>query len=146
MTSLFTLISAEMRDGESLADIRVAAMRESLIAVGRFDAERARRRFLDSFDPAYTRKIMVAGRCVGFVVVRPEVDSLLLDHLYLLPQDQGKGIGQAVLKQVFAEADQALRVGALKGSRSNDFYRRHGFVLIEETEWDRYYWRKPEVR
>ncbi|WP_284617625.1 GNAT family N-acetyltransferase [Aquabacterium humicola] len=134
-------------DAEDLARIRVEAMRESLEAVGRFDAQRARDRFLGTFVADHTREIVASGQRVGFVVVRPLDDGLLLDHLYLLPAAQGRGLGGAVLAVLFADADAAgrpLRVGALKHSRSNQFYLRHGFRLIESAEWDNYYVRQPE--
>jgi GNAT superfamily N-acetyltransferase len=137
------------RDAEDLARIRVEAMRESLEAVGRFDAQRARDRFLGGFDAACTREIVADGERVGFVVVRPLDDGLLLDHLYLLPAAQGRGLGSAVLAALFADADaagQRLRVGALKHSRSNAFYLRHGFRLVESAEWDNYYERLPAGR
>jgi GNAT superfamily N-acetyltransferase len=72
---------------------------------------------------------------------------LLLDHLYVRPGHQGKGIGAAVLAQVFAEADAAglqVRVGALRGSESNRFYARHGFVQVEQGEFDNYYVRSGQ--
>jgi len=37
---------------EALVAIRIAAMRESLERIGRFDRQRARERFLAGFDPA----------------------------------------------------------------------------------------------
>ncbi|MGS0759027.1 GNAT family N-acetyltransferase, partial [Roseateles sp. GG27B] len=72
-------------------------------------------------------------------------DGLLLNHLYIHPLAQGQGIGTAVLAQVFAAADaQALpvRVGALRGSRSNDFYVQQGFKIVEQAEFDNYYVRQ----
>ncbi|RQT13111.1 hypothetical protein [Burkholderia contaminans] len=33
--------------------------------------------------------------------------------------------------------------GALRGSDSNRFYARHGFVQADEAEWDIYYMRAP---
>lgn len=147
MTSgTITLRPVSQGDGESLAELRVVAMRESLEAVGRFDPERARSRFLSGFVPEYTREILVDGMCVGFVVVRPLDDELLLDHLYIAPAAQGRGIGSQVLAVVFAEADlanQNIRVGALKQSRSNLFYLRHGFEFVSATDWDNYYVRRP---
>ena len=140
------LRAVSLDDADALADLRVAAMRASLEAAGRFDADRARNRFLANFVPQFTRHIVVAGERVGFVVVRPAADELLLDHLYVVPPMQGRGIGAAVLAVVFAEADaerRNLRVGALKGSRSNAFYQRHGFRLIDSGEWDLYYVRRP---
>lgn len=132
---------------EHLASLRVEAMRESLERIGRFDAVRARTRFLDSFSPDHTHEILAAGECVGFFVVKPlEEGTLLLDHLYVRPSHQNRGIGAAVLQSIFAAADEAalpVRVGALRGSDSNRFYARHGFELVDRAEFDNYYVRKP---
>ena len=133
---------AEAADAEALVALRIEAMRESLEHIGRFDPVRARERFLSSFSPEHTRHIEVHGSRVGFVVVKPHENGLLLDHLYVTPLYQNQGIGAAVLRQVFAEADAKvvqLRVGALHGSRSNAFYIRHGFAFVEQAEWDNYY-------
>lgn len=133
-------------DGEELATLRVHAMRESLEQVGRFDPQRARERFLSGFSPAETRHVLNGEVKVGFVVVRTVGPELLLDHLYIHPEHQGKGIGSAVLAKVFAHAERqgkSVRVGALKQSRSNEFYTRHGFVATEQSEWDNYYVRHP---
>ena len=143
-----TLEAVCAADAESLAALRVEAMRESLERAGRFDAERARARFLDGFAPEFTRAIVLQGERVGFVVVRPHADGLLLDHLYVRPAHQGSGIGAAVLRVVFAEADARganLRVGALRGSDSNRFYQAHGFEQVEEAEFDIYYVRRPRA-
>jgi ribosomal protein S18 acetylase RimI-like enzyme len=132
-------------DAESLADLRVVAMRESLEHIGRFDPVRARQRFLTTFDPALTRHIVADGVRIGFVVVRPIGGGLLLDHLYIDPRFQRRGYGAAVLKQVFADADLQrvdIRVGALKESDANRFYVSHGFVFVEASEFDNYYVRK----
>jgi GNAT superfamily N-acetyltransferase len=129
-------------DAEELASLRVEAMRESLERVGRFDPVRARTRFLSSFSAAHTRHILRAGRPVGVVVIRPEGDALLLDHLYVHPSEQGNGIGSAVLHMLQAEATVAslpIHVGALKESRSNGFCIRHGFKPLAQGEWDNYY-------
>ncbi|MGJ7498309.1 GNAT family N-acetyltransferase [Variovorax sp. RT4R15] len=139
---------ASARDAEDLAALRVIAMRPSLERVGRFDPQRARDRFLANFTPASTRHLVVEGHRVGFVVVRHLGDHLLLDHLYVHPAQQGKGIGATVLAVVFADADaqgMPVRVGALRASESNRFYVRHNFEPVEEAEWDNYYLRMPAV-
>ena len=141
-----TLREASQADAEALATLRVEAMRESLEHVGRFDPERARDRFLSGFLASHTRHVFDNGTQVGFVVVRPSGTDLLLDHLYIHPARQGRGIGSIVLQLVFEEADRTgkrLRVGALKESRSNNFYQRHGFEAAEQGEWDNYYVRHP---
>lgn len=137
--------STDSADADVLVDIRIAAMRESLERIGRFDPQRARERFLASFDPALCRFIGADGVRVGFILIRPQEDHWLLAHFYILPNHQGKGIGAAVLSEVFKDADahhMDIRVGALRGSDSNRFYQRHGFVQASEAEWDIYYVRK----
>jgi hypothetical protein len=50
------------------------------------------------------------------------------------------------LQEVFADADMQrmpIRLGALRGSDSNRFYQRHGFMPTDEAEWDIYYVRQP---
>ena len=136
---------ASAADAEELVAIRIEAMRESLERVGRFDPVRARERFLSGFDPSCTQHIVLEGQRVGFHVLKPSEGGLLLDHLYIRPAFQGLGIGARVLQAVFARADEqglVLRVGALRESRSNDFYRRHGFVQEKQGEFDNYYVRK----
>ncbi len=135
-------------DAEALVALRIAAMRESLERLGRFDPQRARDRFLSGFDPAATRHVVVEGQRVGFVVVRSHADGLLLDHLYIVPSAQGRGIGAAVMADVLADADARglrVRVGALRDSASNRFYERHGFELVERAEWDNHY-ERPACR
>lgn len=65
-----------------------------------------------------------------------------LDHLYVHPEFQGKQIGSRILEKVIAagkRADLPVKLSALVGSRSNEFYRRHGFVQIGESEFDIHY-------
>lgn len=136
------LVPANESDVEDLVKLRIAAMRDSLERMGRFDPQRARDRFLSTFSPAHTRHICINGTRIGFVVVKTGADGLLLDHLYITPEHQNNGIGSRILRMIFEEADRKglpLRVGALKKSDSNRFYIRHGFDLVEESEWDNHY-------
>jgi GNAT superfamily N-acetyltransferase len=140
--SAVVLCAASTNDLEDLVAIRIEAMRESLERLGRFNPDRARERFLGGFDASSTRRIELAGDLVGFVVIKDQQSELLLDHLYVIPSAQGKGIGSEVLAQIFREADEVerpIKVGALKESASNLFYTRHGFVFVESGEFDNYY-------
>ncbi|MCK6426951.1 MAG: GNAT family N-acetyltransferase [Burkholderiaceae bacterium] len=132
-------------DFEALMALRMAAMRESLEYIGRFDPQRARERLSRGFNPAHTRHIVYEGGLVGFVAVIPRESDWLLDHLYIHPTAQGLGIGSWVMACVLAEADRArvaVSVTALKHSDATRFYQRHGFVLEAEGEWDLYF-RRP---
>jgi len=136
------LAPASDEDFEALLSLRLAAMTESLQRLGRFDPQRARERLSRAFEPAHTRHILRRGERVGFVVLLPAADHLVLDHLYIEPSAQGLGIGSWVMAQVLDAADRqglAVRVTALKLSDANRFYQRHGFELQHESEWDLHY-------
>jgi GNAT superfamily N-acetyltransferase len=144
---IISLALAGAADLDGLVALRVEAMRDSLQRIGRFDPVRAGERLRSGFAPEATRHILAAGERAGFVVVKPQEGgpmgrSLLLDHLYVRPAFQGRGIGARVLAMVFEEADAlglAIHVGALKESDSNRFYLRNGFTEVGTGEWDIYY-------
>lgn len=142
---LVTLNPVSAEEFEALAALRLEAMRPSLERIGRFDPERSRERFRQSFVPEMTRHIEEGKIRVGFVAVRKAAGEHVLEHLYVAPQHQARGIGTVVLGIVIEEAEAAgvpLCVGALRDSDSNRFYLRHGFVQVSETEWDIYYQRR----
>lgn len=137
-------VSAE--DFEELAALRIAAMRDSLERVGRFDPERARDRLRKSFYPQATQFIRREAEKVGFSTFRLVEDGFRLDHLYIHPSQQSRGIGSWVLRQLIAIADEKqrpIRLGALRESPSNRFYLHHGFEVESEDAWDVYYVRPP---
>ena len=145
---ILSFANATAQDAEALVALRIAAMRDSLEHIGRFDPIRARERFMAGFSPDHTQHILQADQRIGFYVVKPADAGLLLDHLYIQPGHQGQGIGAAVLAHIFAQADArglAIRVGALRGSDSNRFYLRHGFALAEQGEFDNYYIRQAPL-
>ncbi|WP_282608667.1 GNAT family N-acetyltransferase [Pelagibius sp. Alg239-R121] len=134
-------------DGETLAALRVAAMRESLEALGRFEPERARTRFLNSFDPRSTFRVLSDSVLIGFYVLRDRDDYLWLDHLYVAVEQHGLGAGSQIIeivKNIARERKKPLRLGALKESRANAFYLRHDFIEQERKEWDIYYEWAPD--
>lgn len=143
----FAAVSAS--DFEELAALRIAAMRDSLEAVGRFNPERARERLRHSFYPEHTAFIVVDGQRIGFYIFRPANEGFQLDHLYVHPSCQSQGIGSEVMRHLLSLADASqmpVSLGALRDSSSNRFYQRHGFVQTCEDEWDIYYVRTPRAR
>lgn len=143
-TETLLILPAFAEDAEHLAAIRVEAMRPSLEAVGRFDPERARDRLLASFRPDDTRVIRQDDQVAGFFVVRRQADHLYLDHLYLAPAFQGRGIGRYVIERLKTEARALalpIRLVALNGSPANAFYLSCGFVRGGADALDtRYEW------
>ena len=137
-----------LHDACALAELRASAMKPGLQKIGRFDEERVRSRFLDSFVPADTKKILVNEILCGFFVVKHNPGHLYLDHLYVDPDYQNRGIGGVVLEHVVRLSEQLklpVRLGALKQSRANEFYRKHGFVRTHEDAYDIYYERSAVI-
>jgi tRNA(Leu) C34 or U34 (ribose-2'-O)-methylase TrmL/N-acetylglutamate synthase-like GNAT family acetyltransferase len=117
-------------------------MQPSLESIGRFDPARAKARLLDNFQPHNTWLVKDGNALVGFYVLIEEEHRLHLDHLYVQPNQQGKGIGGLVIDRVIARA-QLLRLpielAALKESPANEFYKAKGFRLTHQEQWDNYY-------
>ncbi len=85
----------------------------------------------------------VDGRVVGFAIHRDG----WLRHLYVDPAHQGLGVGSALLARVVAEEAPAVQLWAFaRNVRALDFYRRHGFVVVEETDGQGNEEREPDVR
>ena len=142
----FMLEGARAEDFEALLALRLRAMRHSLERLGRYDEQRARERLAEGFDPAHLRHIVVDGQRVGFIGLKTLSHALRLNHLYIDPPDQDRGIGHELLQWLCARADRAqlpVELCALKGSEANRFYLRHGFVATGEGEWDIDYVRLP---
>jgi GNAT superfamily N-acetyltransferase len=85
-----------------------------------------------------TRLIDVDGATVGSVAVRTTPAEHWLEHFYLAADQQGRGIGGAVLRRVLAEPRAQLpwRLNVLQGSAARRLYERHGFVFEHEDEVD----------
>ena len=147
MSSAVTFSAVSMADFDELVVLRIAAMRDSLERVGRFDPERARERLRKSFYPEYTEFIVLDGQRIGFYTFRPADDGFHLDHLYVHPSSQSRGVGSHVLSHLLSQSDargMPVHLGALRDSPSNRFYQRHGFTQTAEDEWDIYYIRNPQ--
>lgn len=141
----FVFEPAVESDFDALAALRIEAMRESLERIGRFDPARSTQRLRASFDAARTRHIVVDGVRAGFVIARVDGDAFRIDHLYLRPAVQSKGLGSSVVEALVAEARARalpVRVTALIESRANDFYARNGFDRTGRDGYDVHYRRE----
>ncbi|MBW8843382.1 MAG: GNAT family N-acetyltransferase [Burkholderiales bacterium] len=115
--------------------LRIEALRESLERLGRFNPDIARARLRSQFRPEWMQHLVVNGERVGYFTVEPREGELRLHHLYLRPDAQGQGVGGWVLSQIKAQG-LPITLAALRESRANDFYLRHGFRVVEEQDFD----------
>ena len=130
-----TLAPVADADFEAMLALRIDALRESLERLGRFSPEVARARMRSQFRHEWMQHLVVGGERVGYFTVEPREGELRLHHLYLKPAAQGQGIGAWVIDQVKARG-LPITLAALRESRANDFYRRHGFKVVQEQDFD----------
>ncbi|MFF0339535.1 GNAT family N-acetyltransferase [Kribbella sp. NPDC004875] len=138
----WTLRPATAADLEDLVEIRAVVMRPDLERLGRYDAVRVRQRMRDAFVPEHTRIIEVDGELAGSITLRPADDRQWLEHFYLAPAHQGRGLGTAVLTSVLESADATVGLNVLQGSPARTLYERHGFVVESEDPVDVFMVRK----
>ena len=131
-------------DFEAMLALRIDALRESLERLGRFNPEVARARLKAQFPPEWMRHLVRDGERVGYFTVEPREGELCLHHLYLTPAVQGQGIGAWVIGHV-KQRGLPISLAALRESRANDFYRRHGFRVVQEQDFDIEYRWEPEA-
>ncbi|MFD7449472.1 GNAT family N-acetyltransferase [Kitasatospora sp. NPDC059827] len=136
----WSLRPATTADVEPVAELRAEVMRADLERLGRYDDHRVRQRLRDGFSPQHTSIVLVGREFAGSVAVRPaEQGGRWLEHFYLRPRHQGRGLGSAVLRHVLAEADSAgepVRLDVLQGSAARRLYERHGFEPEHEDAVD----------
>ncbi|MFP3986323.1 GNAT family N-acetyltransferase [Streptomyces sp. E11-3] len=137
---------AELADVEAIAELRAEVMRPDLERLGRFDEHRVRQRLRDSFSPRHTSVIVADGAFAGCVTLRPAEDGRWLEHFYLAPGNQGRGLGSAVLRTLLKRTDAdgtLVRLNVLQGSAARRLYERHGFTVEAQDPIDIYMLRRP---
>ncbi|MFF5725491.1 GNAT family N-acetyltransferase [[Kitasatospora] papulosa] len=137
---------ATFEDVEPLAELRAMAMRPDLERLGRYDERRVRQRLRDAYVPEHTSVVEAGGAVAGSVALRPSEDGFWLEHFYLAPEVQGRGIGTAVLAGVLARTDAEgvpVRLNVLQGSAARSLYERHGFAPVREDPVDVFMVRLP---
>nr|WP_042438642.1 GNAT family N-acetyltransferase [Sanguibacter keddieii] len=120
-----------------MVELRAEVLRDDLERLGRYDPHRVRQRMRDGYLPASTRVVLEDDVEVGCVAVRIEDDARWLEHFYLAPDVQGRGIGGRVLRTVLAEEDpRPFRLNVLQGSPARRLYERHGFTVDSQDDVD----------
>ncbi|MGI5425680.1 GNAT family N-acetyltransferase [Streptomyces sp. CA-179760] len=130
---------AEPADVEQIAELRAIVMRPDLERLGRYDAHRVRQRLRDGFAPQHSSVIEADGIFAGSVTLRPAEDGTWLEHFYLDPGLQGRGLGSSVLRTLLVRTDAAaepVRLNVLQGSPARRLYERHGFTVETQDPID----------
>ncbi|MCY1139249.1 GNAT family N-acetyltransferase [Actinoplanes sp. Pm04-4] len=140
---------ASMADLATIAELRAVVLRADLERLGRYDEHRVRQRLRDAYEPDHTWIVEVGTEFAGCVALRPAEDAHWLEHFYLHPENQGRGLGTAVLRWLLKRCDRdgvAVRLNVLRGSAARRLYERHGFIVESEDPVDVFMHRPPVQR
>ena len=88
------------------------------------------------------------GTLTGVMGIQRVRDVQLIRHAYVLPSQQGRGVGRELLDHLVATAQAPLLVGTWAAAEwAIRFYERNGFSLVSPARKDellRAYWDIPE--
>jgi GNAT superfamily N-acetyltransferase len=126
----FLIRPAEARDADAIAMVHRTSMREALPYLPDLHTEDEDRAWVANVVLPH-QEVWVAeagGRVVGVAAL----DGDMLAQLYILPGEQGRGIGSALLAQAMARRPTGMRLYAFqRNTRARGFYERRGFVAVE---------------
>jgi GNAT superfamily N-acetyltransferase len=139
-------------------ELRGARPEDGVQVAGVFAAARAEMRYLPqlhsqdenvTFFAAQvlpTSRVTVADRA-GDVVAFAAVRQGWLDHLYVVPPQQGRGIGRSLLGRAMRENPGGLSLWAFVANhRAVAFYERAGFAEVLRTDGSGNEERQPDVQ
>jgi len=88
------------------------------------------------------------GELVGVMGIEHVKDVDLIRHAYVLPGNQGKGIGTKLLAHLEKTSSRPVLIGTWRDAVwAIEFYERHGYQLVPEERKEpllRKYWRIPD--
>jgi GNAT superfamily N-acetyltransferase len=74
------------------------------------------------------------GNLVGVMGIQPVKDVTLIRHAYVLPAQQGRGIGGKLLEHLRAMTTRPILIGTWRDATwAIRFYEGHGFELVAES-------------
>ncbi|BAX63150.1 GNAT family N-acetyltransferase [Burkholderia stabilis] len=136
MTPAINLRTASPADLPFLLTLRQLTMSEHLQRVGApADDEAHDRRIRAHFDDAMI--VCEGATAIGLLKVTRAAGEWHVHQIQILPARQGQGIGEAVLRELLADAARAnvpVSLSVLHGNPARRLYERLGFRIESETE------------
>lgn len=133
----YALRQAGDDDYEFLYDLKVACLKDYVIATWGWDEEYQQQRFADFFNPTDIQIIVVEGQDVGQLSVADKSDELYIAGIYLSPKWQNQGLGTEIIGDVLTIAKargQQVNLQVLKVNPARRLYERLGFSIFAETD------------
>jgi ribosomal protein S18 acetylase RimI-like enzyme len=134
---------AEAADAEGVGEAFLAA-REEWTHLPQLHTEAETRRWIREVLLA-TREVWVAeeeGRVVGFAAL----GAAFLEHLYVHPDKQSRGVGAKLLAVAQGRRPDGFQLWVFQANiRARRFYERHGLELVRLTDGEGNEEREPDA-
>ncbi len=85
------------------------------------------------FTPGMDKVVQVDGKDAGILRVLETDESIRLDHVELLPEFQGQGIGSKIIKDLIIK-NKPISLQVLKRNPAVELYKKLGFEIVGETD------------
>ena len=139
---------ATQADHQFVYEVKKAALGPYIEQVFGWDEAVQQAFHAEEYHVETTQIVLHDGQPAGWVASHQEYQSLIVEHLYLLPEYQGKGIGNQLLATVLAEADAQgciVKLDVLKVNPARRLYERNGFVIVGENDHFYHMERQPRM-
>jgi GNAT superfamily N-acetyltransferase len=147
-TKQISVRSAILTDEQFVYDVKKEALGPYIAAVWGWDEETQRRFHTEEYQRENSYIVLEMDRPIGWFAFHEEEDVIIVDHLYLLPQSQGKGIGKHLLATIIEAADTKkyrVQLGVLKVNPARRLYERCGFTIVDENDHFYHMERQPSL-
>lgn len=127
------LRAATLADAAVVADVYLRSRKELVASAPLAHPDEDVRAWIrDRLIPAGRVTVAIAeGQVVGFLSVSTGVDASWIDHLYVLPDRVGRGIGSRLLGAARRELSPPIRLHTFQeNQRARRFYERRGFTAV----------------
>jgi len=132
----YQLRPATAGDFAFLQTLHVATLKEYVAQTWGWDDAAQAARFRAGFRPEASQIVLVAGHEAGVLAVEQRPDALFIANIAIVPEQQGRGLGAALIDAVLAEAARsgaATRLQVLRVNPARHLYERLGFAIEGET-------------
>jgi ribosomal protein S18 acetylase RimI-like enzyme len=137
--------AARPRDADAVAEVFIASF-DTLTFLPKLHSNEETIDFIAS-KVMREQEVLVAeedGTIVGFLAM---ANGNTLEHLYVRPDSQGRGVGGALLERAKERMPGGFSLWVFQQNlRARRFYERHGLSLIERTEGAGNEERMPDAR
>jgi ribosomal protein S18 acetylase RimI-like enzyme len=144
MDLAFEIVEATPDDAAAIADIHLTARRVAMPYLARPHTDDETRVWFAGCvcdRPATWWVARQGGRVVGYMLI----DGEDLDHLYVHPDSQGRGVGTALLRKALSLSPRRVVLAtSQRNTRARAFYEKHGFRATHFTEGENEE-REPDV-